>query len=175
VGLSGNLVKSEAVAAAADDWADRRKANQRRLIEAAEARLMNETIAEGDAAAADRHVRAITNLARAVAAVEAIKPCRAAKNEDRQEDEMGGRQDDDPRELEALRAQVLERYDVLRAKAGLRGQGGAGEASGDSADLSGPEPRSGTAPADAGDGLAHLADAGWTGSGQDVRGSLLAA
>ncbi len=173
-GMSGNQVKAEVAAAGADDWAMQRKMNHRRMIEAAEARLMTETIAEGDAAAADRHVRAITNLARAVVAVEAIKPSRAGRAEDQQEDEMGGRQDDDPRELEALRAELLERYDFFAAEREVRGRAEADGRRG-AEDAPRPEPEAGETPEGTGDGLADLADAGWPRGGQDLRGGLLAA
>lgn len=171
--MSGNQVKAEAVAAGTDDWAKERKMHQRRMIEIAEEKLGKALVAEKDVAALDRHVRAITNMARAVAAIEAIKPSRPDLEDDQSEDEMGGR-DDDPAALEALRARVMERYDRFAAEI-ERGECDGDSGSGDLAEMAGGEPLPRTAPETAGDGLEHLADAGWTGRGQDLRGGALAA
>jgi hypothetical protein len=146
----------------------------RGLVEAAEARLIAEAIAPGDAVAADRHVRAITNLARSVKAVEALRSSRAAGGAVEHEDEMGKRDDDDPQALEALTARIRERYDLFHGpeevRGGTGGDGWRGEADGVCA-----QSMAGAASEVAGDGLEHLADAGRTGGGQDLRGGLLAA
>ncbi|MEQ7154820.1 hypothetical protein [Brevundimonas aurifodinae] len=157
-----------------DDWALQRKANQRRLIEAAEARLLNETIADDDAVAADRHVRAITNLAKAVVAVEAIRPPRPTRADQENEEDMGRRQDDDPAVVAALRAELRERYDLLEAKRELRSRAD-GVGSGGASEGEGLEPQPWGPSGAADDGLAHLADAWGTGRGQDLRRGLLAA
>ncbi len=172
--MSGNQVKAEAVAAGADDWAQERKMHQRRMIEIAEEKLGKALVAETDVAALDRHVRAITNMARAVVAVEAIKPARPAPDDDQHEDEMGGHDDDDPAALEALRLRVMERYDQFAAEIELQGGGGEVEV-GAASEMAGGEPLSGAAPEAAGHGLEHLADAGRAGRGQDLRGCVLAA
>jgi hypothetical protein len=172
--MSGNQVKAEAVAAGADDWATRRKMNQRRMIELAEGELMAEMLAGGDTATTDRRVRMITNLARAVVAVEAIKPSSGLTPDQTEEDEMGGRRDDDPAELEALRADLRERYDFFAAQRELRGRAGSDGREGAEAHL-GTRSASGDPSDSAGDGLEHLADAGWTGRRQDLRGGVLAA
>jgi hypothetical protein len=157
-----------------DDWALQRKANQRRLIEAAEARLLNETIADGDAVAADRHVRAITNLAKAVVAVEAIRPPRPTRADQDNEEDMGRRQDDDPAVVEALRAELRERYDFFEAQRELRGRAD-GLGAGGTSEGERLESEAWVAPEGPDIGLAHLADAGGAGGGQDLRRGLLAA
>lgn len=167
-------MKAEAVAAGADDWATRRKMNQRRMIELAEGELMAEMLAGGDPATADRRVRAITNLARAVVAIEAIRPSAGLPPDETEEDEMGGRRDDDPAELEALRADLRERYDFFAAQRELRGRAGSDGRDGAEAHI-GALAEAGDPPDAAGDGVEHLADAGWTGRGQDLRGGVLAA
>jgi hypothetical protein len=171
--MSGNQVKARAVAAGADDWALERKMNQRRMIEIAEEKLGKALVAEKDVAALDRHVRAVTNMARAVAAIEAIKAPRPEPEDDQPEDEMGGR-DDDPAALEALRARVMERYDQFAAEI-ERGEGDVEGGGGDPAEMAGGASLPGEAPKAATDGLEHLADAGRTRGGQDVRWRVLAA
>lgn len=146
----------------------------RGLVDAAEARLIAEAVAPDDAVAADRHVRAITNLARAVKAVEALARSKAAGGAAEQEDEMGKRDNDDPRVLEALRAEMRERYDFFHAQAEVRG-GAGGHGRGADADGPGTQSKAVDASDASGNRLEHLADAGRSGSGQDVRGSLLAA
>ncbi|KPF82245.1 hypothetical protein IP78_04245 [Brevundimonas sp. AAP58] len=172
--MSGNQVKAEAVAAGADDWAQERKMHQRRMIEIAEEKLGKALMAEKDVAALDRHVRAITNMARAVVAIEAIRPARPDPEDDQPEDEMGGRRDDDPAALEALRARVMERYDQFAAEIEREERGGDVEGR-DAVAMAGGESVSGTPSETADDGLAHLADAGRAGGGQDVRWRVLAA
>jgi len=144
------------------------------LVEAAEARLIAEAIVPGDAVAADRHIRAITNLARAVKAVEALRSSRAAGGAADPEDEMGKPDDDDPQVLEALRTELRERYDFFHGPEEFRG--GAGDAGWREAEGGGGAlSPAGTASEVTRDGLEHLADAGRTGGGQDLRGCLLAA
>jgi hypothetical protein len=173
--MSGNQVKAEAVAAGVDDWAMQRKMNHRRMIEEAEAQLMKIAIAQGDVAGIDRQVRAVTNLAKAVVAVEAIKAARSAPLDEQHEDEMGGRRDEDPAALEALRARVMERYDQFAAEIEYDG-GGAGDIGlRDAPAVVGGESASGEAPEAAEIGLEHLADVGWSGRWQDLRGGALAA
>lgn len=136
-------------------------------------RLIHEPGTADDPMAADRRVRRATNIARAIKAVEALNTADRPLAADA-EQEMNEADDDDPVERAELQAELLARYARLRAVYDARDAMAGGEVQ-DVADGDGPDAGAGSASGAGPEGLAHLVDAGWAGSGQDLRGGLVAA
>ena len=131
-----------------------------------------------DISATDKKIRAITNLARAVAGVEAAARrmmAEANRDGDNTEDEMNDSDIPDPETAERYRAELLDRLDnhtaIVEAKRVAR-------AARDRARLEGGEPGDAAAGGASGTGagaMAHLGDAGWPGVREDLCGGPLAA
>ncbi|MBU1346643.1 MAG: hypothetical protein KKA16_06785 [Alphaproteobacteria bacterium] len=127
-----------------------------------------------DDAAADRRARAIVNIARAIKAVAALERPIAQVDEQPSEMEMSDSCEYEPERMAAMRDELDSRLSGLRAiieeKRMDRDAGRAGAGSG-----VGIDPEAAGASGGAAEGLAHLGDAGRSGSGQDLCGRLLAA
>jgi hypothetical protein len=179
--MSGNQVMSgltDDAPEGADGWARAMMMDLRGQAEEALAQLKSEKIAPGDAIGHERKIRRITALARAVKAIEALNVLRIridkAEAARRLSYGEGGKHGDSPEELADLRSELLRRWDRVRGQID-RCRAAGGDERGPAADHE--EPQSGTrTPSDPSeDGLAHLADAGRAGGGQDVRWRVLAA
>ncbi|WP_322297221.1 hypothetical protein [Brevundimonas sp.] len=133
--------------------------------------LKTAPLEDGDVAAADRHARAIVNMARAMKAVDGMVDKPAADAAEPEDGMSEDHRDEDPAERERLSAEherrLAELHTVIEAKrvegwtfvppAGDRhSDDGSAEASGDP-----------------GGGLADLGPSGWPGIGQDVRRGTL--
>lgn len=170
LGMTGNRDETGRTGPEGADWARGRVALLRDLIDETIAAISQDVPV--DVTGADKRARAVTNVARAIKAVESIF---AHPDVENPEDEMSNQRDDDPQVVAQLRAELAGRLDRLHAiveqkRADRRARdGGATEG--------GPEagPEDGGASGPAGAGVADLGDAGRTGGGKDVCGGLLAA
>lgn len=168
--MTGNRDEAGRTGPDGADWARGRVALLRDLIDETIAAISNDVPA--DLAGADKRARAITNVARAIKAVESIA---ARPDVENPEDEMSDERDDDPQVVAQLRAELVGRLDRLHAiveqkTADRRARDGGGTEGGPQA-VSGEGGASGAAAA----GLADLGDAGRPGGGKDLRGGVLAA
>lgn len=126
---------------------------------------------DGDIAAADKHARAIVNMARAMKAVDGVVDTRPADVADPEDGMSEDHRDEDPATRERLSAEhercLAELHTVIEAKrvAGWTFVPPAGDRHCDDS----PAAPSG----DPGGGLADLGPAGGTWLGQDVRGGAL--
>lgn len=159
-------------------WVEGRLQALRDRVDQAFIAVAGFTVAEGDLTAADKKTRAITNLARAVAAVEAAARrimAVANRESDNPEDEMNDGDRPDPETTERYRAELLDRLEqhtaIVEAKRVARqARDGGGVEGGDE----GPAAPGGASKAGAGT-VADLGDAGWPGVRQDLCGGPLAA
>lgn len=172
-GRDGTAGRAAAVHAA---WVETRLAELRSMVDEQFAFVRAVKVDQDDLAAADRKTRAITSLARSVAAVEAAaRRMMSASESDNPEDEMDDSDRPDAETAERYRAEMVRRMDRLRAIVETKRL--AGDAENASTVEGGDEgdPGSGVASGGAVGAVADLGDAGWSGVRQDLCGSPLAA
>lgn len=172
LGMAGNGVEDGAGARDAD-WARCGRLALKVLVDEAIAAIKDTKIEAGDLVAADRVARTVVTMARAIKAVEGLRPSNS-RTATTPEDEMGDSREYTPDEEVAMRDELQRRTenlrDIIERKRVARNadRTGAGRVAEEDADA-------GISPAAGGLVLADMGDAGGTGRGQDVRGRPLAA
>jgi hypothetical protein len=133
-------------------------------------------VAAGDAVASDRKTRAITTLARSVAAVEAAaqRMLKDARRDGARKDEADPIERPDTATVARYRAELsrrMARLQNLAGEAGVRERSCVGKRlpNGDDGAVGSGNPSEATPRT-----VADLGDAGWAGIGQDLRRSILA-
>ena len=175
LGMAGNGDEHRGGAAVHAAWVDTCLAELRGMVNAQFEYVRNIVLPADDLGAADRKTRAITSLARSVAAVEAAaRRMLAADGAEDPEDEMNDSDRPDPETRERYRAELVRRMDRLRAIVETKRVAGVAR---DRSRLEGGDDGgtgSGVASGGTTGAMADLGDAGWSGVRQDLCGGPLA-